>query len=59
MILFPVGIPLGAGVLVLALRGDDGTFTTNPDPEMVLHPNHVIIAVGTTDALQQLVKVSR
>ncbi len=48
-----------AGVLVLAVRGDDGAFTTNPDPEMILHPHHVIIAVGTADALHQLVKVSR
>ena len=48
-----------AGVLVLALRGDDGSFTTNPDPEAVLHANNVIIAVGTDDALQQLVEVCR
>jgi len=46
-----------AGVLVLALRGDDGVFATNPDPDMVLHPHHVIIAVGTADALQELVRV--
>jgi voltage-gated potassium channel len=46
-----------AGVLVLALRGDDGAFATNPDPELVLHPNNVIIAVGTDEALQQLVRV--
>jgi voltage-gated potassium channel len=48
-----------AGVLVLALRGDDGAFTTNPDPEAVLHANNVIIAVGTDEALQQLVEVCR
>ncbi|HEY5664295.1 MAG TPA: potassium channel protein [Ilumatobacter sp.] len=46
-----------AGVLVLALRADDGTFNTNPDPETVLQPHHVIIAVGTDEALQQLVEV--
>ena len=46
-----------AGVLVLALRGDDGTFQTNPDPDAVLHAHNVVIAVGTDDALQQLVKV--
>jgi voltage-gated potassium channel len=46
-----------AGVLVLALRGDDGAFQTNPDPEAILHPQNVVIAVGTDEALQQLVKV--
>ena len=46
-----------AGALVLALRGDDGTFTTNPDPNVVLHPNNIIVAVGTEDALNELVKV--
>jgi voltage-gated potassium channel len=46
-----------AGVLVLALRGDDGTFTTNPDPDVTLHPHNVIVAVGTDEALQELVRV--
>ena len=46
-----------AGVLVLAVRGDDGTFQTNPDPEAVLHPQNIVIAVGTDEALQQLMKV--
>lgn len=48
-----------AGVLVLAVRGDDGTFQTNPDPDMVLHTGNVVIAVGTADALAQLIKVVR
>ena len=46
-----------AGVLVLALRGDDGAFTTNPDPDLVLNPHNVIIAVGTVEALEQLNRV--
>ncbi|MAT03738.1 MAG: potassium channel protein [Acidimicrobiaceae bacterium] len=46
-----------AGVLVLALRGDDGTFNTNPDPDTVLHAHNVIIAVGTADALRRLDEV--
>ncbi len=46
-----------AGALVLAVRGDDGLFTTNPEPDMVLHPNNIIVAVGTEDALSELVKV--
>ena len=48
-----------AGVLVLALRGDDGAFTTNPDPDVVLHARNIIIAVGTADGLDQLVEVCR
>lgn len=48
-----------AGVLVLAVRGDDGAFTTNPDPDMVIHPQNIIIAVGTDEALGQLVEVCR
>lgn len=46
-----------AGVLVLALRLDDGAFNTNPNPDTVIQPDHVIIAVGTDEALQQLVEV--
>lgn len=46
-----------AGVLVLALRLDDGAFNTNPDPDTILRAHHVIIAVGTDEALQQLVEV--
>lgn len=48
-----------AGALVLALRGDDGVFATNPDPDTVLHPNHIIVAVGTAEALQELDRVCR
>lgn len=48
-----------AGVLVLALRGDDGTFTTNPDPGVVLHPRNIIVAVGTAEALQELERVCK
>jgi voltage-gated potassium channel len=46
-----------AGVLVLAVRGDDGAFATNPDPDIVLHAHNVIIAVGTDEALALLEKV--
>jgi voltage-gated potassium channel len=42
------------GALVLALRGPDGAFNTNPDPNSVLHADHVIIAVGTDQALSGL-----
>lgn len=35
------------GALVLALRGPDGSFKTNPDPDTVLVAGEVIIAIGT------------
>jgi voltage-gated potassium channel len=46
------------GALVLALRDRDGTFTTNPAPETVVHAGQVVIAIGTPgdlDALERLV----
>ena len=46
-----------AGALVLALRGDDGTFTTNPEPDVILHPHNIIVAVGTEEALNELAQV--
>lgn len=48
-----------SGALVLALPCDDGTFTANPDPDIILHPRNVIVAVGTDDALQELEKACR
>lgn len=47
-----------AGVLVLALRETDGTFTTNPDPDILIEPKQVIIAVGTDTDLHRLEEVS-
>ncbi len=46
------------GVLVLALRHLDGTFTTNPDPDTVIEPHQVIIAVGTDADLERLVALA-
>jgi len=43
-----------AGVLVLALRLVDGTFTTNPDPDTVIEPGQVLIAVGADDDFRRL-----
>jgi voltage-gated potassium channel len=47
-----------AGVLVLALREVDGTFTTNPDPDTIIEPKQVIIAVGTDTDLARLADVN-
>ena len=49
------------GALVLAMRGDDGTFRTNPEPGMTVDPGDVLIAIGTSpqlDALRRLLGVS-
>lgn len=43
-----------AGVLVLALRHVDGSFTTNPDPDIVIEAHQVLIAVGTDEDLARL-----
>lgn len=48
---------LHSGALVLALRDVDGAFVTNPDPATVLHPHHVVIAVGTEQDLHRLVEL--
>jgi voltage-gated potassium channel len=47
------------GALVLALRHPDGTFQTNPTPEVEIRSGHIIIAIGTQaelDALGTLVR---
>ncbi len=43
-----------AGILVLALRRVDGSFNTNPDPDIVIEPHQVLIAVGTDEDLARL-----
>jgi voltage-gated potassium channel len=48
-----------ANVLVLALRMPDGTFVVNPEPDTVLEPHLVLIAVGTNDDLGRLETVGR
>jgi voltage-gated potassium channel len=44
------------GALVLALRDADGSFHTNPAPDTELQIGQVIIAIGTQDELDALVK---
>jgi voltage-gated potassium channel len=47
-----------SGVLVLALREVDGTFTTNPTGDTLIEPKQVIIAVGTADDFTRLGQIS-
>jgi voltage-gated potassium channel len=42
------------GALILAVRDGDGAFTTNPQPETVILPGHVLIAIGTEAQLAAL-----
>jgi voltage-gated potassium channel len=46
------------GALVLAMR-DRGQFATNPDPETVIVPGSILIAIGTTAQLEALVDAAR
>ena len=41
-------------MLVLALRRTDGTFVNNPDPDLVLEPGQVLIAVSDGSDLRRL-----
>lgn len=42
------------GALILAVRGEDGSFRTNPSPETVLRAGETLIAIGTQDQLDDL-----
>ncbi|MBA3303533.1 MAG: potassium channel protein [Acidimicrobiia bacterium] len=42
------------GALILALRSPDGAFATNPAPETLIEPGHILIAVGTEGQLEAL-----
>ncbi|MBI2168168.1 MAG: potassium channel protein [Actinobacteria bacterium] len=45
------------GALLLALRGTDARFLTNPEPETRLEPGMTVIAIGTNDQLDRLHRV--
>jgi voltage-gated potassium channel len=47
------------GALILAMRDDDGQFTTNPPPETVLHAGQILIAIGTELQLKALTEAAR
>ncbi len=47
------------GALVLALRDQEGAFLTNPVPETVIRPGHILIAIGTPSQLESLVNAVR
>jgi voltage-gated potassium channel len=42
------------GALVLAMRQPDHRFVTNPPPETVIEPEHILIAIGTAAQLSAL-----
>lgn len=47
------------GALVLALRDEAGAFLTNPPPDTEICAGHVVIAIGTQDELDALVRLVR
>jgi voltage-gated potassium channel len=47
------------GALVLAMRDQHGQFTTNPTPETLIEPGHVLIAIGTSEQLTALAVAAR
>jgi voltage-gated potassium channel len=47
------------GALVLAIRGPDSQFQTNPGPETVMSSGDVLIAIGTQLQLESLVALSQ
>lgn len=48
------GIRQKTGVMVLALKGEDGKLNFNPEPDAVINPGDHLIAVGSADHLQRL-----
>lgn len=42
------------GALILAMRGPDQHFVTNPPPETRIEPEHILIAIGTAAQLEAL-----
>jgi voltage-gated potassium channel len=42
------------GALVLAVRQPDGSFVSNPKPEVMLTPGTILIAIGTSEQLRSL-----
>lgn len=47
------------GALVLAIRGADGQFQTNPGPDTLISDGDVLIAIGTQAQLESLVALSQ
>jgi voltage-gated potassium channel len=37
------------GALLIAVRGSDGAFTTNPPPDWVIQPGQILIAIGSEE----------
>jgi voltage-gated potassium channel len=42
------------GAIIVALRKQDGTFDTTPEPDAAIEPGDVIVGVGTTEELRRL-----
>lgn len=47
------------GAMILAMRQPDQQFVTNPGPETVVQPEHILIAIGTAAQLEALTSLAR
>ena len=46
------------GAMILAMRQPDQQFVTNPPPETVVQPEHILIAIGTAAQLEALTSLA-
>ena len=44
---------------ILGVDVVDGSFTTNPDPDIVIEPHQVLIAVGNDDDFRRLGEIAK
>jgi len=42
------------GAIIIALRKEDGTFDTTPEPDVRIDAGDVLVGVGTTEELRAL-----
>jgi voltage-gated potassium channel len=47
-----------SGAMILAMRQPDGRFVTNPPPETIIEPQHILIAIGTAAQLATLASLA-
>ena len=47
------------GAMILAMRQPDQQFVTNPAPETIVEPEHILIAIGTAAQLEALASLAQ
>jgi voltage-gated potassium channel len=46
------------GAMILAVRDPEGAFATNPGPETIIQPDHILIAIGTAEQVAALAELT-